>query len=147
MSPMLRVLLLVIVGLALASPARADRITAGSLTYPRAGAPLDITLTSLEFRFDGRASAFGGIFMPWAQCMVPECVPGVTVDLRAHFSGLDLPGTAAVGTQTIPSVGSAASSAFLVATWSGALQIPPAFHSRLRTSSRRMLRRLPSRRR
>ena len=124
-----RVAVFVAFAVLMASPARADRITAGSLIYSGSGVPIDVTLHADGFRFDGRASHFSGIFMPWMQCVVPECLPGVTVDLWAHFSGMDLPGTATVGTQTYLNVGSLASTSGALGTWRGSLPIPLGFQS------------------
>jgi len=124
-----RILWLAAVALLVASPARADRITAGALTYVSGGEPLTITLSSEDFTFDGQASRFSGIFRPWIQCLDLACGPGTTVDLYATFSGGDLPGTATVGTQTFTNVGSLASSSSLLATWTGALAIPADFAS------------------
>jgi hypothetical protein len=124
-----RVLGLAAVALLISTPARADRITAGALIYSSGGGPLTVTLASEDFTFDGRASHFSGVFKPWIQCLVPECGPGTTVDLFATWSGGDLPGTATVGDQALPNVGSLSSSSSLLATWTGALAIPADFES------------------
>ena len=113
--------------LAMASPARADRITAGSLIYPGGGAPIEVTLLAPGFTFDGRASRFSGILMPWDRCRDPECFPGGSVPLTAHFSGMDLPGTATLGSQTFVRVGSLASTSSMNGTWTGALHFPLGF--------------------
>ena len=125
----IRVSLFALFALSMASPARADRIIAGSLLYPGGAAPLEITLLGEGFAFDGRANRLSGIFRPWMQCLVPECRPGGSVDLHAHFEGLDLPGTVMLGSQTFLNVGSLASPSSLVGTWTGMLPIPPGFES------------------
>ena len=129
-----RVLWLAAVAVLVSSPARADRITAGAVTYASGGGPLTVTLASEDFTFDGRASRFSGVFMPWIQCLVPECGPGTTVDLYATWSGGDLPGTATVGDQTFANVGSLSSSSSLLATWTGALAIPADFEDGVLTA-------------
>lgn len=123
-----RVLLLAALAVLVSSPARADRITAGALIYSGGSGPLTITLTSDTFTFDGRASHFSGIFMPWLQCLSPhQCLPGASLDLWTHFSGMDLPGTATLGGQTFTNVGSLASNSAMGATWTGGMPLPLGF--------------------
>ena len=102
MTAMPRVLLAAALTLLMTSPAYADRIAAGAVTYVAGGGPITVHLASDAFTFDGRASRFSGVFMPWLQCSVPECVPGGTVDLHAFWSGMDLPGTATLDGETVP---------------------------------------------
>ncbi len=124
----IRVALFVVFALLTAMPARADRITAGSLIYPAGGPSIEITLMSDGFRFDGHAHPSIGIFMPWMQCQSPhDCLPGAILDLEAHFSGMDLPGTATLDGQTFTNVGSLTSSSGMWATWSGGMPIPHGF--------------------
>jgi hypothetical protein len=114
--------------LSIAAPARAEplHITSGALAWSLAqGGPPRITLTGTGFTFDGRGGT--GVFMARDQCLVPECVPGTAVDLHATWSGSDLPGTATLGGRTFTPVGSLASDASLLASWSGELLLPADF--------------------
>ena len=110
--------------LLIAAPARADRITAGTLLYPGIAKSIDIHLQSDTFVLDGFASPFFGIFNPRFQCTVPLCVPGTTVNLLTHFSGGDLGGTGTVDGVTYAPIGSLSARASMSATWMGSLTIP-----------------------
>jgi len=130
----IRVLLIAALTLLMTSPASADRITAGAVTYVAGAGPITVQFTSDSFTFDGRASPIGGVFMPWLQCGVPECVPGSTVDLLAFWSGTDLPGTATLEGETYSHVGSLAGTSSLLISLTGALVIPADFVSGILTA-------------
>lgn len=127
-----RVLMLSALGVLVAVPASADRITVGALIY--VGDPLRLTLQSDSFTFQGGASVFGGVLWPWLQCSVPECVGGTTVNLGATWSGSDLPGTATLDGRTFTSVGSLTSTSSLYGVWAGSLTIPSDFESGVLTA-------------
>ena len=103
-----RILRIAVVLLWLAVPARAEtiRITSGLLDYSTLpDTPLTITLAGEGFTFSGATHELAGIFQPWIQCLVPECLVGTTVDLHAFWSGKDLPGTATLDGETFTGVG------------------------------------------
>src|SRR5688572_27994506 len=116
------------------SPGSADRIAAGAVTYVAGGGPITVHLASDAFTFDGRASHFSGVFMPWLQCSVPECVPGGTVDLLAFWSGMDLPWTATLDGESYRNVGSLAGPTSLWISLTGTLAIPADFVSGILTA-------------
>ena len=110
-----------------ASPAAADpvQITSGSFAY--LGGIHSFSQITLEgtrgFTFAGFVG-FG--FFPAADCVFPECVSGEAIDLRAHWSGGDLPGTATVDGATYHAVGSASSDSSASVDFSGTLFAPTA---------------------
>ena len=83
--------MLLTIGRAAAEPIQ---LTTGSLDWHSGSTAIFINLGSDEFTFSGAGSLAGGIFSPWNQCSVPECVGGTAVDLTSYWSGSDLPGTA-----------------------------------------------------
>jgi hypothetical protein len=129
-----RVLLLSTFAFLVSVPASADRITVGALIYVQGAGPLTVSLQSESFTFDGRASHLGGVFLPWLQCSVPECVGGTTVDLFSHWSGGDLSGNASLGDHVFTNVGSLAGTSSLFATWTGSLSIPAGFEGGVLTA-------------
>jgi hypothetical protein len=123
---------LMTVGVALALlgsaiPARAEsiHITSGGFVW-MPSEPTPITLTGEGFTFDGIGHTTG-VFMPQLLCSVPECKVGTIVDLRAHWSGADLPGTVTYKGITYDQLGGLASSASLLAEWNGTVTIPTGF--------------------
>ena len=126
-----RILRIAVVLLWLAVPARAEtiRITSGLLDYSTLpDTPLTITLAGEGFTFSGATHELAGIFQPWIQCLVPECLVGTTVDLHAFWSGKDLPGTATLDGETFTGVGGLGpESTSLLAEWTGELTIPEGF--------------------
>ena len=129
-----RVVFVAVLFVLVATPARADRITAGALLYPGIVKPIDIQLQSETFVLEGFASPFSGIFNPRFQCTVPLCVPGTTVNLLTHFSGGDLGGRATVDGVTFAPIGSLSSLASMSATWTGFLRIPDGFQGGVLTA-------------
>jgi hypothetical protein len=115
--------------LALALPARAETIylTSGAFDWVSGGGAASVTMHGTGFSFEGNASPFSGVFSPWGECLVPECVTDSPVDLHTRFTGGDLPGTATYNGSTYNPVGSAAADAALDARWYGILYIPAGF--------------------
>jgi hypothetical protein len=75
-----------------AAPASGDPIsvTSGHLTVAGTSGVFELFGDS-GLAISGRTSAFSGVFAPWSQCTsFPECPPGTTVSLRAHWSGFDI---------------------------------------------------------
>lgn len=114
---------------ALAVPARGEtiQITSGALDWLRETGSPGITLAGGGFTFDGTGFLTGGVFTPWNDCMVPNCVPGSTVDLHALWVGNDLPGTAMLDGRTFDDVGHLSSGTSLFVEWTGSLQMPTDF--------------------
>ena len=77
----------------IAVPASADPIsvTSGHLTVIGTSGVFEL-FGELGLAISGRTSALSGVFMPRDQCSVPECPPGTSVSLRAHWSGFDIRG-------------------------------------------------------
>ena len=118
-----------VVLLALAAPARAESIvlTAGTFDWVGGGFAADVTMSGPGFSFEGSAHTASGIFSPWLQCQVPECLAGTTVNLFSRFVGADLSGTATYNGVTYNPVGSLDADAGFDARWSGSLLIPATF--------------------
>ena len=116
--------MLLTIGRAAAEPIQ---LTSGGLDWHSGSTAVAISLGSDDFIFTGTGSIAGGIFTPWNQCSVPECVPGSLVDLTSYWSGLDLPGTATYQGQTFTAVGSANATSSLEAQWTGTAMIPADF--------------------
>ncbi|HJR58110.1 MAG TPA: PEP-CTERM sorting domain-containing protein [Vicinamibacterales bacterium] len=127
---------LAMVVLCLAVPAQAEtiRITAGALDWNGGSTSVDIALAGDGFTFVGGTSVGAGIFNPWLQCMVPECITGVTVDLQAMWSGNDMPGTATLDGVTYTQLGGLDSPNALLVEWTGTLEIPAGFTGGLLTA-------------
>jgi hypothetical protein len=49
---------------------------------------VDIVLAGPNYSLGASASALGGVWGP-ADCVLPKCVPGATINLDARFSGKD----------------------------------------------------------
>jgi hypothetical protein len=115
--------------LAIAVPVRGDpiQVTSGALHFLREDGSPSITLSGGGFTFAGTGFLTGGVFAPWNDCLVPNCVPGTTIDLHAFWLGSDLPGTATVDGRTFQNVGSLATDASLLAEWIGSVLIPTDF--------------------
>src|SRR5687767_1748026 len=123
-----RTLGILILTLALTTPARAETIVLSSGLFNWvSGSAASVTLAGDSFSFTGNASQFSGIFSPWSQCFVPECTAGTTVNLFTRFTGADIGGTATYNGVTYNPVGSAAAKASLDTRWSGSLLIPAGF--------------------
>ena len=124
-----RILGILTLTLALATPARAETIvlTSGVFDWVSGGGAADVTLSGGSFSFTGHASQFSGIFSPWLQCMVPECTPGTTVDLFTRFTDGDIGGSATYNGVNYNPVGGLVAPASLDARWSGNLLIPAGF--------------------
>ena len=116
--------MLLTIGRAAAEPIQ---LTTGSLDWHSGSTAIFINLGSDEFTFWGAGSLAGGIFSPWNQCSVPECVGGTAVDLTSYWSGSDLPGTATYRGETFTAVGSANANSSLEAQWTGTAIIPADF--------------------
>jgi hypothetical protein len=117
---------LAILGLAVPAGAETIQISSGAFIWVRSsGDAPDVTLAGSGFTFEGAATE--GIFAPKTQCDVPECTGGTTVDLRLFFSGGDLPGDVILNGQTFDDIGGLASTASLLAEWTGSLVIPNGF--------------------
>jgi hypothetical protein len=135
MSAVLRTMGTLVVTLALAAPARAETIviTSGLLEWAAGSGPgANVTLAGDGFTFTGRTGF--GIFNPPAQCSVPECTLGSSVNLRALFTGMDLGGTATFEGRTFTAVGSLAGTSSAAAEWTGSLTIPTTFTGGLLTA-------------
>jgi hypothetical protein len=115
--------------LAFAVPLHAEpiQITSGALVF----LSREVTLVGSGFTFAGHAG-FGQD--PIDLCRVPVCQAGSSVDLLAHFVGLDLSGTATLNGQTFTNVGSSISDTSLSATWAGTLAIPTEFNGGVLTA-------------
>jgi hypothetical protein len=116
--------------LLLAGSARAEpiQITAGGFIWiPPIASTHPIAFSGGDFAFSG-FGAGTGVFLPYLQCGVPECLAGTTVDLRSHWSGGDLRGTVTYnGTTYAPIGGQSQDAAGLLAEWNGSLTIPAGF--------------------
>ena len=113
--------------LCLAPPASADpiQITSGALVGTTIfGSGSSVTLVGDGFTLI--AGTHFGVF-GLADCLVPECTAGSTVDLRAYWSGIDLSGTATVEGITYWPVGSLSSPWGAEVDWTGSLIIPDDF--------------------
>jgi hypothetical protein len=112
-----------------AATATADpiHIRSGSLVWKSNSTAIPISLTGEGFTFSGGTNPTEGIFMPTAQCGVPECGPGTTVDLHSYFVGNGLSGTATLDGNTYTAVGSLSGTSSMIAEWTGALSIPDGF--------------------
>jgi hypothetical protein len=114
--------------LGLALPASADpiRITSGALVGVTSyGSGSQVTLIGEGFTFEG--GTHFGVFELF-DCANPECRAGSTVDLRAYWSGNDLPGTATLDGITYTQVGGLGqTSSSLEVDWTGNLIIPDDF--------------------
>lgn len=131
-----RTLGLLVATLALATPARAETIyiTSGAFAWIAGGGAADVTMAGTGFTFEGTASPSAGVFDPWNECRVPECVTDSPVSLYTRFTGSDLPGTATYNGVTYNSVGSVDANSALDARWYGNLYIPAGFVGGLLTS-------------
>jgi hypothetical protein len=112
-----------------ADMAAADSIqlTTGALDWHSGSGAVAISMGGDQFTFAGVGPIGGGIFGPWNQCSVPDCVAGSAVDLTSYWSGLDLPGTATYQGQTFTAVGSANATSSMEAQWTGTATIPADF--------------------
>lgn len=130
------VLRVLVVTLAVATPARAETIyiTSGAFAWIAGGGAADVTLSGTGFTFDGSASPSAGVFSPWNECLVPECVTDSPVDLYTRFTDGDLPGVATYNGITYNPVGGVAATAGLDARWYGNLYIPAGFAGGLLTA-------------
>ena len=124
-----RVLGLLVVMLALPAPARAEPvyITSGAFNWVNGGGAASVTMFGTGFSFEGAASPSSGVFSPWIECRVPECVTDSPVDLYTYYSDGDLPGTATFNGITYGRVGGLAAEATMDARWFGNLYIPAGF--------------------
>ena len=129
MSAVRRTLGTLAVTLVLTAPAHAEPIyiTSGAFAWAGGATAASVTMFGTGFRFEGTASPSSGIFSPWLECRVPECVTDSPVDLYTHFTDGDLPGTATHNGITYNPVGGLAAKATMVATWFGILYIPAGF--------------------
>jgi hypothetical protein len=104
------------------------RIVDGALSWSRFDGPVLITLQGSGFTFEGGTGPSAGIFEPWNQCSVPECLAGTTVDLLARWLGNDMPGTATFQGTTYTGVGGlGAEAAQMLVDFTGSLTIPALF--------------------
>ena len=108
-----------------AAPASGDPIsvTSGHLTVTGTSGVFELFGDS-GLAISGRTSAFSGVFAPWSQCTsFPECPPGTTVSLRAHWSGFDVrSGVLSFEGRTYPVTDSGA---FVALEFSGSFVTPP----------------------
>ncbi len=75
------------------APARADRITLGTLNGDGTNEPVSMGGQSASgFKFGGSASPFSGIWGA-SNCQMPICVEGSVVDLSVRFVGLAISGS------------------------------------------------------
>src|SRR5687768_13456561 len=135
MSGVSRTFGILVVTLALATPARAETIliSSGLLDWAATTGPgANVTLAGDGFTFTGRTGF--GIFNPPDQCGVPECTLGSSVGLRALFTGMDLGGTATFEGRTFTAVGSLGGTSSAAAEWTGSLAIPTTFAGGLLTA-------------
>lgn len=126
----MRLFMAVLLTLALlpAAPARAEtiQITSGAWQWSGLAGAGSLILTGQGFTLDAQTGV-SGVFWPYLQCHVPECHPGTTVNLEAHWDGLDVPGTATIHGTTVrvgsldPTFGG------VIADFRGSLTIPSAF--------------------
>ena len=105
-------------------PARADRITLGTLTGNGTNEPVFMYGQSASgFGFGGEASPFSGIWGA-SGCQMPICVAGSVVDLSARFVGLAIGGSVLhEGIEHQLGV----NGAFLETHWRAAMMIPAGF--------------------
>lgn len=102
-------------------------ITSGSLRWdPTTGNDgIPVTLSGNNFSFTGTTNPFEGIFTPWDQCSVPECVGGTTVNLHSLWVGMAFyAATVTYNGQTFTAVGSPNASSSMFTEWTGGLAIP-----------------------
>ena len=110
------------------APAGAEtiQITAGAWQWSGLAGAGRLVLAGDGFTLDAHTGA-AGVFWPYLQCHVPECHPGTTVNLEAHWDGLDVPGTATINGTSVrvgsldPTFGG------IIADFRGTLTIPPVF--------------------
>jgi hypothetical protein len=111
-----------------AAPAGAEtiHITSGAWQWSGLAGAGSLTLAGEGFSMDAHTGV-SGVFWPYLQCSVPECHPGTTVNLEAHWDGLDVPGTATINGTTVrvgsldPTFGG------IIADFRGSLTIPATF--------------------
>jgi hypothetical protein len=113
---------------ALAFPAKAgaDPVTVTGGALVMTGISGDLELFGTEgFSITGSGvNVTGGIYRP-ADCGVPICVPGSTVDLTAAWSGNDLPGTLTFQGETYEDLGGLNSFAQAAIEFTGSFVAPP----------------------
>ena len=131
-----RALGILVVTLAVGAPVRAETIyiTSGAFDWVNGGGAASVTMFGTGFSFEGTASPSAGIFSPWMECRVPECVNDSPVDLYTRFTDGDLPGTATYNGTTYSPVGGFSAQAHLDARWNGILYIPAGFVGGLLTT-------------
>ena len=111
-----------------ALPARAESIhtTSGAWQWTGLVASGDLNISGAGFSLDA-STGFAGVFWPYLQCNVPECLPGTTVNLGAHWDGLDVSGTATINGTTVPVGSLNPTFGGVIADFSGSLTIPLSF--------------------
>jgi hypothetical protein len=113
-----------------ARPVHADpvQLTTGALIGNERSARLHAASADHRFTIDGFGDRAGGIYWPAESCdLVPECVPGMALNLGAEWSGSDFPGAAAVDGKSFTLSGGDEAGAFV--SFSGSWQAP-AFEGR-----------------
>lgn len=109
-------------------PARAEtiQITAGAWQWRGFAAVGDLSLSGDGFSLTASTGALG-VFWPYLQCNNPECGPGTTVSLDAHWDGLDVSGTATINGTTVRVGSLDPTSGGVLTDFSGSLTIPASF--------------------
>jgi hypothetical protein len=118
--------------LSLAAPAAADpiRITSGALVYTGPpGSPVVVEFSGDGLTFSGRSQPFAISLSPYESCLVPECLPGTTLDLRTPGTGPTYIGGSAATYQgqVYGNLGGLVSVADIYTEWTGSLLIPEDF--------------------
>ena len=111
-----------------AAPARAEsiHITSGAWQWSGLAGAGSLTLAGAGFSLDAHTGV-NGVFWPYLQCNVPECHPGTTVNLEAHWDGLDVPGTATINGTTVRVGSLDPTFGWIIADFRGSLTIPATF--------------------
>ena len=116
-----------VVGVATAA-AEPIQITSGSLVFPASPIPITVELSGAGFTFTGRTGTQQIWLSPYADCLVPACVPGSTVSL--HTVGSEATyifATATYQGQTFDNFGGINARSGLLTEWTGSLELPANF--------------------
>jgi PEP-CTERM motif len=116
-----------VVGVATAT-AEPIRITSGSLVFPASPIDIAVELAGDGFAFTGRTGTQQIWLSPYAECLVPACVPGSTLSLQTVGSEATyIFATATYQGQAFDNFGGIDARSGLLTEWTGSLDIPSNF--------------------